>query len=1149
MIPTKVLFRMKIRIFFILIITLMVSASAYAQHINLSVNKATLKQVFKELKAQSGYNFFYSEIDLKNAKLVTVNITSGNLEEVLEKIFEGQPLTYTISGKTVVVKDRPSGWIEKLKTIFKSLMGVVTDEKGKPLPSVTVTIEGSEIQTATDIYGRFNLQNLARDAVLKISCVGYQTKLIHVSTLTDEELSIQLKASINELEEVVMVGYGSTQRKDLTGSISSVNMDNLKNTTYTSIDQALSGQASGVQVVQGDGSPGGLAKIRIRGGTSLVGGNDPLYVVDGVQLTIENRYIQAAADLVNPVENLTSDPSAATTIGSSFTRGLNILAGLNINDIESIDILKDASATAIYGSKAANGVVIIMTKKGLRNQKPTVEANYAQTYSTPRTLKVLNAGQYEAILKEGAANLNKQLAPYYSDVYADSILNVPTYFRNNTNWIDLVTRTGISQNANVSIRGGGPDSRYYTSLSYDNQTGTVLGTDFSRIAGKVNLDNDITDRIRLNTNLDYGFTKNDITNGVYTSAVLAPPNLVPFNPDGSPKQFNPEVLGGSVAEGAQNPFSLLQGENHANTALLLGSLSLEYTILNSLKFKSTFSLNYTNYHQQNYVPDEVYIATSDPHSTGGVSTQGQTQETDIFYENTLTWNKQFNSNNRLNLLGGTSWQRAKTNTFSASSDGFPSSDVLTSLSAASATLPSAQLNDQSALLSFYIRANYALKDRYLLTITGRSDASSKFPANNRVGYFPSAGLAWLLNKESFLKNISWLNELKLRVSTGLTGTQNLSDNLFYTFFTPASYAGNKALIASKLGSDQTKWETTSQKDAGIDFALFNSRLRGSFGYYDKKSSDLLVALPLPTSTGFSNALQNYAAIDNRGLEIELRGDIIQNKTFQWNAALNISGNRSKVLKLSQALSDPFAGPVSANEQLNSLYLGSTILTVGQPVGLIYGTKYLGVVKTAAKNSYNSYQQLGSPIYQLVGAGPEAGFPEHMVIGHAEPKYFGGITNTFTYKRFSLTSLFTFSYGGELIFLPRQNDVGMADQSNHTVAILDHYSATNPASNNPGLILKESGNTPGISSFDVFNASYLKLKSLTIDYQLPQKFTDKLHIHQANIFLAGNNLLIVSKYPGPDPEVSNNPYSLIGGYTDDASYPTSRQYSFGLRLGL
>ncbi|WDF77131.1 TonB-dependent receptor [Mucilaginibacter sp. KACC 22773] len=1155
---------MKITTFLILITLMQASAEIKAQNINLSYNNVPLKKLFKEIKAQTGYNFIYAEGDLRDTKPVTIHVNSGKIDDVLDQIFKGQPLTYIISSKTVVVKVPPQT-SDRIRSETSSISGTVTDENGKPMAGVTVTVLGSRTQTATDSSGRFALRNLDKDAEVQFSFIGYGTQRFKISQIKGNVLSVVLKQTANVLNEVVMVGYGSSKRKDLTGAVSSVKMDNIKNTPFATIDQALSGQASGVQVVQGDGSPGGMAKIRIRGGASLIGGNDPLYVIDGVQMTITNRYIQAGADITNPVENLTNDPSGSTSVGSSFSRGLNTLAGLNINDIESIDILKDASATAIFGSKAANGVVIITTKKGLKNQKPTLEANYFQAYSTARTQKVLNASQYAALLKEGATNLNKALADLgrSSNPIADSILQSPTYFGTaNTNWIGLVTRTGVTQNADVSVRGGGTGSRYYTSLSYNHQTGNLLGTDFSRIAGKVNLDNEITDRLRLITNLDYGFTQNNITNGIYTSALLAPPILTPFNADGTPKIFVPTSFGSSIYSGVQNPFNLLQGKNYSNTDLLLGSLSLEYSITNTLKFKSTASVNYTNYHQQNYVPSTVYISGTNTSSNGGIATQGQTQQTNVFYENTLTWDKQFNNDNRITLLGGTSWQKSKSNSFSASGEGFPDNDLLTGLSSAALPLPPQQVNNQNSLLSFYLRANYAYQEKYLLTVTGRSDASSKFPVNNRVGYFPSAGLAWLLNEERFLKNVSWLNLLKLRISAGYTGTQNIGDNLFYTLYTPGSYAGANSLIASQLGNDKIKWETTLQKDAGLDFAMFGSRLQGSIGYYEKRSTDLLMALPVATSSGFSSVLENFATIRNRGIEIDLRGDILKGKDFQWNAALNISANRSKVLRLNQSVSDPLGIPQTTDPVGNSLFLGNSILTVGQPVGLIYGVKYLGVLRTQAEvDEYKKidllsqyglrpYLGIGDAKYQLFTDGNYKGFEQRMVIGHAEPKFFGGFTNTFTYKRFSLMTLLTFSYGGDLLYQPRINNIGLGDQTNHDLSILDHYSASNTTSNNPRMVLGVSqiAQSDAVSTLDVFSASYLKLKSLTFSYQLPQSFTDKLHIHNAFVYVAGNNLLILTKYPGPDPEVSNNPYSLIGGYTDDASYPTVRQYSFGLRVG-
>ena len=561
-----------------------------------------------------------------------------------------------------------------------------------------------------------------------------------------------------------------------------------------------------MQVVQGDGSPGGMAKIRIRGGTSLLGGNDPLYIIDGIPVQIQNRYLQSAAEIVSPVEQFGSNNN---TISGSFTRGLNSLGGLNINDIESIDILKDASATAIYGSKAANGVVIITTKKGKRDQKPVLEANYYAGMSVAIKEKLLNAEQYTAIIKEGAKNLNDARAattpPLPPDAIANNILNTPGFLGTaNTDWLNVVLHNAISQNADISVRGGGLNSRYYTSLAYTKQNGVVLGTDFQRISGKINMDNEITKKLRIISNLDYGFTKNSITNGMYTQALYMPPTLPAYNPDGSIYVINSSDLGTFDYVGYQNPLLLLDGKNKSNTIQLLGSLAAEYDLLKSLKLKSLVSINYSNYHQDNFTPSTVRIASPGGTVTQpGIATQGQSQNVNVLFENTLTWDKQLNENNRINLLAGTSWQKSRMNSFTASGQGFPDDNYLNNLSSAALALPPAGTSGQSSLLSFYMRVNYALKERYLFTFTGRSDISSKFPKNTRVGYFPSGGVAWRASEEKFLKGAKWLNELKFRASAGYTGTQNIGDNLFYSLYGPTSYAGSNALVPNSPSASIT----------------------------------------------------------------------------------------------------------------------------------------------------------------------------------------------------------------------------------------------------------------------------------------------------------------------------------------------------------
>ncbi|WP_199415064.1 TonB-dependent receptor [Chitinophaga silvisoli] len=1148
--PTKIRRIMKLTVILLTVFVLHISARGLSQEVTLSCKDMPLPQVLGIIKEQTGYVFFYRPKDLSGVAPVSVQFNSIPISDALKQLLH-KPLVYAMQGNTVVISVENNVSIVHADIPLADVSGTITDDKGVPLPGISVRIRGSKNGTVTNQNGYFQLHNTEDKSVLLISGVGFETQTLVVNGSTPVKVILKTKAG--ELEQYVVVGYGSVKRKDLTGAVASVDVKEIENVPFASIDQALSGKAAGVQVTQADGSPGGVAKIRIRGGTSLIGGNDPLYIIDGVQVTIQNRYIQNQAEVVNPVERFGSD-NPNSSVGGSFARGLNSLAGLNINDIESIDILKDASATAIYGSKAANGVVIITTKKGKMNQKPILEANYYIGASQPIKEKLLNADQYRMIMKEAAKNLNdaRALQGLAADATASNILNNPDFLGTaKTDWLNQVLRTGVLQNADVAVRGGGSGSRYYTSLAYLKQGGTIKGTDFSRVSGKISLDNEITKKFRVISNLDYGFTKNNITNGMYAQALYAPPTLPAYNADGTVHQFLASDIGGSNYEGYQNPLVLLDGKNEAKTASLLGSLSAEYDILPTLKFRSIVSVNYNNYHQLNYVPSTAVIASPNGvgSSNGGTGSQSQTEDVNSFYENTLTWDKQFNSNNRINVVGGTSWQKYRYNSFSASGQGFPDDKYLNNLSSAAVTLPSTGTSGQNSLLSFYARANYAFREKYLLTFTGRSDASSKFPSHNRVGYFPSGGIAWRASEEHFMKGLHWLSELKLRASAGYTGTQNFGDYMYYTLYTPAAYAGSNALVPTQLGNDRIRWESTLQKDLGIDFALFNSRIRGVIGYYEKLTTGLLLTTSLPPSAGYGSVITNLATIRNRGLEVDLRADILRGKNFQWTSAINISGNRSLVKDISTDFTNPNDNPQDA--QYN---LGNSIVRKNQPLGLIYGKQFTGIIRTQKElddykhdfvyaQYFARYMGIGDPMYKL----DNTGYFAQDVIGHAQPKFYGGFTNTFTWKNFSLITLLTFSYGGDMLYLADIQNEYVNGRTNKGVRILDRWTPENPDSDRPRLMLGQNS-IAYTASNNVYDASYLKLKSLTLTYNLPPAIAKSLHLNTASAYLSGSNLFTITKYPGPDPEVSNNPYSLINGSSDVATYPTVKQYNFGLRVG-
>jgi TonB-dependent starch-binding outer membrane protein SusC len=1145
---SKLILIMKLTTILITVCCLHLSAAGYSQGITLSESNAPLKKVLQLIRKQTGFQLLYDSQLLEKSNRVTLSLINAPITVVLDQIFGGQPFTYKILDKTILVKEKEKA-VSLPQRADEIIRGTVIDAEGKPVYLASIKVKGGDRSVVTDKEGKFSIMVPQPGTILVISYVGYAVQEAPAAP----GMTVTLLTDINKLNDLVVVGYGSTRRKDLTGSVSSVKTSEIKDVPFMSVDDALSGKASGVQVIKADGSPGGAVRIRIRGGASLLGTNDPLYVIDGIPTVVSNSFINAQSDIVNPIEAANYGEDFNNSVSGSFARGLNNLAGLNISDIETIDILKDASATAIYGSKAANGVVIITTKKGKQNTKPQLNVNYYAGLNKPIKEKVLNAAQYKSTLIEGATNyinertrLNMSLTTAAAK-QALSIINDPAFFGNyDTDWLGQILRTGFSQNADIAVNGGGAGSRYYTSLNYTKQDGTIIGTDFNRISGKINLDNEISKKFRVITNLNYGFTQTNVTDGAYGQALTAPPTFPVYNEDGT---FGKLGSLNSDYRGYQNPVALTKVTNKAKDYTLRGSLSGEYDILSGLKFKSTVSVNHSAYNQLNYTPSFVEIGGfyGRENSQGGLGSQSNSSSLSTFIENTLTWDKEFNEDHRLNVLAGTSWENNKSDYFSATGRGFPDDNYLNNLSSAATplTVRGANPASQSSLLSFYLRANYVFRDKYLLTFTGRSDASSKFSPDNQVGYFPSGAIAWRISQENFLKDAVWIDEIKLRVSAGRTGTQNIGDHLWRTLYSPDSYAGSNALVPVQLGNVNIKWESTTQQDLGLDFTFFKGRLGGTFGYYNKITDGALLNLTPAPSSSYTSVIYNIAKIRNRGLELDLHGDFFKGEKFSWSGAINISRNISKVLNID-------GGPFSNPNDRNALNLGTSIVQEGQPLGLLYGRVSAGILKTqeeveAYKKAFAYYiyfqplVNVGDMAYEM----DETGFWKQDIIGKAAPKFFGGYTNILSYGKFSLTSLFTFAYGGKLMYQKDVADMNVTSLPNRGVRVLDHFSASNPDSKRPRYMLNE---TSFLTDENIYDASYLKLKSLTLAYALPAELARKLKISSFSVYATGTNVFTATKYPGPDPEVSDDPSSVIGGGRDVSTYPTVKSYTFGVRLG-
>ncbi|MFS8083888.1 MAG: SusC/RagA family TonB-linked outer membrane protein [Ginsengibacter sp.] len=1165
---------MKLVMIFMVAGFLQVSAKLPAQNISISGKNLSLKKVFKEIKQQAGYVFFYDAALLKKANAVSINVSNATIEATLNEAFKNQPLTWSIQEKTVTVIERPvlSAPIDEniIENKLPYLNGMVKDEDGNPLSGVSVVVKGSTNGGITNAKGEYHISNVEPNATIVFSFIGYMSQIIKVNGRTS--INVSLKLDIKQQNEVVIIGYGSVKKKDLTGSVSIVSAKDIEDVPFNTVDNALAGKAAGVQVTKADGTPGGAVRIRVRGSSSLLGGNDPLYVIDGVPLQIQSNFVNPGYSLSSPMGAAVSggistvvSNVAISGLSSSFISGLNSLGGLNPDDIESITILKDASSTAIYGSKAANGVVIITTKRGKIDTKPVISASYYTTISSQyKTPHLLNANQYKSLLTESAQNQVSydSVSGNPISTNADLILNNPSSFFGtaNTDWVNAVTRSTISQNAEVSVQGGSKYSKYFSSISYTNSPGIVKATNFQRISGKINLENDINSKLQFITNVILGYTNQNIGDNAYTQALSARPDLSPYDSAGNYLNFNNN---GQQYSAFTNPVALLSATNNAKTLSLLGSISAIYNITKNLQFKSSGSLNFMNYNQRNYLPSYLDIGSAfgNVANGGGIGGNSNRRFSDWFLENTLTYNKDFNEKNSLNVLLGQSYETTKASFFSATAKGYPNDNLLTGLSSAALPLyftgddPSAP---QSYLLSFYLRANYSLLDKYLFTFTGRTDGSSKFGPTHKFGYFPSGAIAWRISKENFLKNVRWIDDIKLRGSYGLTGTQNIGNQMYRTLFSPSSYAGSISLLPTQLGNNNIKWESTKESNAGIDISLSKGRLTATVDYYNKETSGALFSYPVAPSSSYISLLANAVGIKNTGLEIAVAGDIIRTDNFRWNSSLNVTFNKSLVTRLSPNADLKQIGSLSGLETQTSIYGGNTTLIQGQPLGIMTGQIVTGIIKTEAdKVAYQkqlgffaSYfpSSIGDPMFKLDESTKANGYQAplyNQIIGYGAPKYYGGITEGFTYKKFNLQFYFTYSVGGHLLWGSHAFSTQFQGIANANVSILDRYYSGNTNSNEPRLLLDSY--TYSTSQLDVFNSSYLKLRTLTFNYNLGgSKWIRKASVKNASFFVSATNLFIITKYPGDDPEVSNDPYSVAGGYFDVSNYPSVKTFSVGIK---
>jgi TonB-linked SusC/RagA family outer membrane protein len=1011
--------------------------------------------------------------------------------------------------------------------------GRIVDEKTQePIIGATVSLINEKGGTATDKNGRFTINIHSLPATVTIAFLGYKTQEVDIYEYTGP-VTFYLSESSNFLNEVVVVGYGTQRRKELTGSIASVSKDLLnQEKPAISFDNLLGGAVSGVNVTQTSGQPGATSIVRIRGGNSINGGNEPLYVIDGLIFY--------------------NDDNATRTGAGSIDGGLNPLASINPADIESIEVLKDVSATAIYGSRGANGVIIITTKSGNKSSN-TINYQVSSGWSkAAKKLDLLNAEQW--------ADLYSELSN--GTVTAAEVLRSGA----NSDWQDAVFQTGISQTHQLSVSGGTDKSRYLLSGNYTDQTGIIINTDFKRYSGRFNFDNEVYKNLTVGINatasrsVQNGFANLSGTQltgrvaGPFDLALRTPPVVSIYNGDGSFNHSNPYDVGDfKLNDFSTNPIADLENTvaETSNTSFL-GRFYAAYTFIPNFvaKINSGVHLNHT---VQNYYAPSTTVAGLKDTGRGSIGNKDYDAWQNEF---TLNYTKQLNENHFIDALVGYTTQKTVIATSTATSTNY-SNETLTyhDLGGGAKYEPAASSGSESVLNSYLGRVNYSLLNRYNLTATLRADGSSRF--KQHWGYFPSVGFSWNIDQESFFKK-KLISDLKFRLTTGTVGNQEIGDYRYEPLYGSGSYTfGGKTVTyyrRSTLENPDLKWEKTVQHNVGLDLGIWKGKWNVILDAYYKETTDLLAQVPVELTSAFSSQLKNVGALTNKGLEFSINGSIIEKRNFNWTVAANIAKNINKVTKLTDEIIPSFNVSLSPVSPL--------IIREGEPLGSFYGYIFDGIVQTGDDLSKvpvpswfgSNPVQPGDPKYYDVP--DEDGVIDNkitqekdkVILGSIQPDFTYGFSSNLRYKQLDFSFQFQGTQGNELYNALRQNLEASTKNFNGSAALANRWTPTNPSNT-----ISRATNTAylNLDSRYIEDASFLRLKNITLGYTLPVKI-NQIPRAKAKLFASVQNLFTWTKYTGYDPEASHNgsneTNALLQG-VDSGAYPSSRSFVLGISINL
>jgi TonB-linked SusC/RagA family outer membrane protein len=1091
---------------------LQVSASTLAQKISLSKTNASLRTVLREIRTQTGYNFVLTQELLEKSNPVTIKVKDQELENVLKQIFEKQQLTFLIDSKTILVKPKESSFLERVADRWAAIdvHGRVVDQEGKPLPGATVKIKSTGRTVSTNVNGRFELKGVEEGAVLVVSFIGYVGKEVVAKRDMGD---VVLEASDSKLDEVQVIAYGQTSKRLTTGNIGGIKAKDIETQPVTNPLLALQGRTPGVFINQNTGYAGGGVTVRIQGQNSINYGNDPFYVVDGVPYA--SQMLPSRSSILN-----TSGVSQGLV---SETGSGNPLNFLNPADIESIEVLKDADATAIYGSRAANGAILITTKKGKTGQTKVDFTLQNGIGKLGRKMKLLNTQQYLEMRKEAYTNDGLPI-PTPSSNKDFSNYDLTVFDQNRyTDWQkELLGGTADYTDAQLSVSGGTANTTFRINSGYHRQT-TVLPTNFvdKKISLGVSVDNTSSNnRFKLAFSGNFQNDNNRLPNSDITQQVLTlPPNAPTLrNADGTINwnriETNP-LTRDSISTWT-NPLSYFENIYQIKTSNLVSNLNLSYLLTKGLILKA--SLGYTD-----LITNEVLtfpltrVAPEQRLSNIRAGFYSDSRAKSWIIEPQLHYIIDIAGGQALFLLG-TTFQENTNDLKAIRGTGFNSDEVIENFQAASSVVAAGSIQSRYKYNAIFGRFNYNWQEKYILNLTARRDGSSRFGSANQFQNFGAAGAAWLFSKEEFLKdNLTFISFGKLRGSYGTTGSDQIGNytylNLYSNISPPAPYQGFTGLTPSGLPNPYLQWELTKKLQGGIDLGFMRDRILFSVNYYRNRSSNQLLEYSLPSQTGFVGILQNFPAkIENKGWEFTLNTTNLLKKIFTWTSSLNFTVSRNKLLEFPNLETSSYASR----------------LIIGKPIGIQKKYAFEGVNPETGVNEYRTLD--GKVVTSPTGN-------DLYVPIDWTPRFYGGFQNSFNYKSFSLDFLFQFvKLNGQGFATGFGTPLG--SKMNQPIQVLARWQKSGDQTIIPKFSTTQFDFYNGVSTITNGDASYIRLKNISFSYNLPTQWTKSIHLDRCRVFAQGQNLLTFTKYVGLDPETPGN-----------VTMPPLRVITFGLQVTL